>query len=248
MASIYKQGKAWTVKLSIPLGNGVYTSKYETGFRTKNEAKVYANKLEEEKKSGTVIETKVDTTNFADYFDEWFETYKLNSISPSTASLYQYTSKVLHSNFEKPIGLITRKEFQAFLNNFGQDKAKTTVKKVRSHIRQALSSARHDGLSDNDFTEDTVLIFGNKGRKAVDKYWNKKDVDKVVAALDTENSLNDIMIYTALQTGARFSEITGLSPSDIDKKELTMSITKAWNEKQKKYTQQRMNNLKEQLK
>ena len=45
MASIYKQGKTWTVKVSIPLGNGIYTSKYETGFHTKNEAKVYANKL-----------------------------------------------------------------------------------------------------------------------------------------------------------------------------------------------------------
>lgn len=234
MASIYKQGKTWTVKVSIPLGNGIYTSKYETGFHTKNEAKVYANKLEEEKKNGTVLK-KVNTSSFADYFDEWFETYKRNSISTSTANLYQYTSKVVHANFDKPIDSITRKEFQSFLNSFGADKAKTTVKKVRSHIRQALLSAKHDGVTDNDFTEDTVLIFGNKGHKPEDKYWNSDEVEKVIAHLDLKKSLNDIMIYTALQTGARFSEINGLTPSDINKKESTLSINKTWNDKQRKF-------------
>lgn len=236
--SVYKERNgSWTVKISIPLGNNIYDDYREYGFKRKPEAVARQQELNVLKKQGGLSGNKSNKiTSFADFFDDWFEVYKKPELRESTMHLYEYTSHVLHEHFEVPIKQIDRRYFQEFMNKFGQGKTKPTVKKVRSHIRMALKSAISDHITDTDFTENTVLVYTVKSKRDDQKYWSKKEMDKVVQHLVLDGSQPvDSMIYVALQTGARFSELNGLTPADIDYKHNTMDINKTWYEKRKRF-------------
>lgn len=236
MASIYKKGKTWTAKIVVKQSDGTKKSFTKNGLRTKSEAQAAGAELELSKIKNTIsVDNRSD--NFSEYYDYWFATYKERILAPSTAKLYLFTGRLVEKNFNKPMQKITRSEFQQFLNNYGETRSRTAVKKVRSHITQALMSAVDDGITNNDFTARTTLVFGNKGKPAALKFWNKQDVEKVVTNLEIHGkNLSDIMIYTSLQTGARFSEVAGLTPADIDFENKTITIKQNWNEKIQKFT------------
>jgi integrase len=236
MASIYKKGNTWTAKVVVTQPDGKKKSYTKNGLRTKSAAQAAGAELELLKKNKT-IDAASRSDNFYDYYEHWFTTYKENTLSPSTIKLYQFTGRLIEKNLNKPMQQITRSEFQTFLNDYGATRSRTVIKKIRSHITQALMSAIDDGITTNDFTARTTLIYGNKGKPATMKFWNKQDVDKVINNLKlSPESLSDVMIYTALQTGARFSEVAGLSPSSVDYENKTITISKNWNEKIQKFT------------
>lgn len=236
MASVYKKGKTWTAKVVVKQPDGTNKAYTKNGLRTKSAAQAAGAELELSKKNKTIDQVN-RSDNFFEYYEMWFTTYKENTLSPSTIKLYEFTGRLIEKNLNKPIQQITRSEFQTFLNDYGATRSRTAIKKVRSHITQALMSAIDDGITTNDFTARTTLIYGNKGKPASLKFWNKQDVDKVINNLKlSPENLSDVMIYTALQTGARFSEVAGLSPSSLDYENNTITINKNWNEKIQKFT------------
>lgn len=236
MASVYKKGKTWTAKVVVKQSDGTKKAYTKNGLRTKSAAQAAGAELELSKKNKTIAaESRSD--NFYEYYQTWFSSYKENTLATSTIRLYEFTGRLIEKKLNKPIQQITRSEFQTFLNDYGATRSRTAIKKVRSHITQALMSAIDDGLTTNDFTARTTLIYGNKGKPASLKFWNKQDVDKVISNLKlSPENLSDIMIYTSLQTGARFSEVAGLSPVSLDYENKTITINKNWNEKIQKFT------------
>lgn len=239
--SVYKENGTWTIKISIPLGNRMYDSYREYGFKKKPEANKREDELKELKKQGLLHgnsskNKNVNVDNFADYFDDWFEVYKKPKLRDSTLHLYDYTSTILHKYFEMPFNQIDRRYYQEFLNDFGQGRAQPTVKKVNSQIKMALKSAISDNITDNDFTENTELVYTVKSKRDDQKYWSKKEMDTVVSHLVLDGSKPvDSMIYVALQTGARFAELNGLTPYDVDYEHNTITINKTWYEKGKRF-------------
>ncbi len=83
--SVYKRGPNWYARVSRPNSRGGYQRINKGGFSTKREAQTW------EAEVLTGKETKKDSDLLlADYFKQWYETYKLN-LENQTLSAYKST-------------------------------------------------------------------------------------------------------------------------------------------------------------
>ena len=92
MASFRKRGKSWQYR--VTKDGKVYS---KSGFRTKTEAKVAADKVEHELNIGVHID-KADQM-FVDYYREWIEVYKLGVYSKGTDNFYLNALTLIEEHF-----------------------------------------------------------------------------------------------------------------------------------------------------
>lgn len=224
-----KRGNKWQARITWRDEDGNLHQKSKSGFDTKQQARQYAIKLQKERLDGIDVEN--DPT-FADYFNDWFNTYKKAHITPVTARHYIWTHKRIEEYFNnKKLKKITRRDYQKFINWYGKDHAPQSVKKLNSQCRASIRSAVSDGIIIKNFTEDINLVW-NEDKKVKVKYLSIAETQKLIKALldgrDPRFTAR-YMILTAIYTGARLGEIMALSWSDINEPWKTISITKASN-------------------
>ena len=228
MASYMKRGKKWQARISWRDNFGKLHQKSKLGFMTKQEAKQWA--VEQEKKHIDGQLTENDPI-WADYFNDWYETFKKNKISLSTARLYTKTHQRLTDYFGKEkISDVTRKQYQHFMNQFGKSHAKETVQKTNSIIRACVKDAILDGIISSDFTQRIELIW-DKNKTVKVKYLSINQINEVVASLENglrPTYLSRYMILTAIYTGMRLGEIMALQWPDINFNFKTITINKSY--------------------
>lgn len=233
MASFQKRGKTWTAKISY-YKNDVREFVTKGGFRTKKEAQYWANENELEISEGSNL--KGGKQLFTDYFLNWYETYKKPTLAKSSRLRYQYTIGIIMSNFSgKRLNELTRSDYQQFLNSYanpGSNKQRSlsSSEKVNVQIRAAVRDAVDDGLIKRDFTAHTH-ISGRPEKPKEMKYLDAKDADKLTEALESDiciAHLTKLMALVSLQTGARFSEVAGLTWDCFSERFQTLRINKAW--------------------
>lgn len=238
MASITKSNGKWRVRVSWYDDQGKRHFKTKAGFPTKLEANRWARSIEVQKNDGSISNKSVA---FADYFNEWFKTYKENKIVYTTAVKYRVIHRMLTEFFgSKAIDKITRRDYQNFMNNYGSSHAPESVKKTNATIRACVKSAILDDLITKDFTQNVELIWNNNRVQKVD-YLNVDEInrlaDYVYSMMDPRDRYTSYyMIYTAIMTGMRLQEIAGLKWDDINFNWKTININKAWDFASKRLT------------
>lgn len=238
MASITKSNRKWRVRVSWYDEQGKRHFKTKAGFPTKLEANRWARSIEVQKNDGSISNKSVI---FADYFNEWFKTYKESKISRVTAVKYRVIHKMLVEYFgSKTIDKITRRDYQNFMNNYGSTHAPESVKKTNATIRACVKSAILDDLITKDFTQNVELIWNNNRIQKVD-YLNVDEInrlsDYIYSKMNSDSRHTTYyMIYTAIMTGMRLQEIAGLTWDDINFNWKTISVNKAWDFVLKKHT------------
>ena len=229
MASYRKLNGKWQARISWYDDNGKRHYKTKAGFSTKPEAKRWARTIEEQKDNGTISAKNI---SFASYFKEWFEIYKKNKIAVVTARLYDSIYKNLEEYFgNKKIDKVTRRDYQIFINKFGETHAKVTVKKVHSIIKSVVSSAMYDNLIPRDFTHNIELSW-NADRTMVVDYLNMNEINAVIDKCKEKmdpSYTSRYMILMAFYTGFRLSEIAALTWNDINFNWKTITVNKSWN-------------------
>lgn len=229
MASYRKLNGKWQARISWYDDDGKRHYKTKAGFSTKPEAKRWARTIEEQKDNGTISAKNI---SFAAYFKEWFEIYKKNKIAVVTARLYDSIYKNLEEYFgNKKIDKVTRRDYQIFINKFGETHAKVTVKKVHSIIKSVVSSAMYDNLIQRDFTHNIELSW-NADRTMVVDYLNMNEINTVIDKCKEKMNpsyTSRYMILTAFYTGFRLSEIAALTWNDINFNWKTITVNKSWN-------------------
>ncbi|MBF0600818.1 tyrosine-type recombinase/integrase [Limosilactobacillus oris] len=228
MANFMKRGSKWQARVSWRDDLGKLRQKSKLGFDTKQQAKQWA--VEQEKKHIDGQLTDEDPI-FANYFDEWFSTYKKDKISLSTQRLYTKTSERIHKHWgNKKISDVTRRQYQKFMNDFGKDHAKETVQKTNSIIRACVKDAILDGLIAKDFTQRIELIW-DKNRTVKVQYLSIEQINKLVKSLEDDIKppyISRYMILTAIYTGMRLGEIMALKWDDINFNFKTIRINKSY--------------------
>lgn len=203
MANYMKRGNKWQARISWRDDLGKLRQKSKLGFSTKQQAKQWA--VEQEKKLIDGQLTDEDPA-FTDYFDEWFRTYKKDKISLSTQRLYAKTSERIKQHWDKKkISDVTRRQYQQFMNAFGENHAKETVQKTNSIIRACVKDAILDGLIAKDFTQRIELAWDKKRTVKV-KYLSIEQINKLVESLEdgiNPRYISRYMILTAIYTGMR---------------------------------------------
>ncbi len=230
MASIKKRGSSWQVRYSYKDTEGKYRIKSKAGFRTKKEAEIFASEIKVDDSKG--INLSPDGISLADYFEQWYETYKKPKLAYTTRQRYKITQHVLNDYFKgMPLIEVKRFAYQKFITDYGKTHAKETVQKVNSLVRACVQNALLDELITKDFTKGITLSYNVDKDKKVD-YLNMAEIKSVVNyLLETRNHhfTSKYMILTAIMTGARLGEIMALTWKDINFDFKTINIAKAWN-------------------
>lgn len=228
MANFMKRGKKWQARISWRDSNGKLHQKSKSGFATKQQARQYAVKLEQEQLTGTNIEA--DPT-LLDYFSNWYEIYKKPTITEATQRFFTYAKNIIKKYFPNTkLKRINRSDYQKFINDYGADHAPKTVKKLNATIRACIKSAVLDGIIPKDFTQRVNLVSNKKNAMHVE-YPSIAEIIKMKdAALDGRrpNYTSRYMIVAAIYTGARLGEIMALTWDDIDFEKHTITINKSW--------------------
>ncbi|MHA5107708.1 site-specific integrase [Oenococcus oeni] len=224
--SVYKRGPNWYARVSRPNSRGGYQRINKGGFSTKREAQTW------EAEVLTGKETKKDSDLLlADYFKQWYETYKLN-LENQTLSAYKSTYLLLKKY--EPDTLLTdfnRGKFQQLINAYGKNHAMNTVKKRKVLIAASLKDAYADKLINDPVDLRINLVYSNKGKSADLKFLEKEEAQKLINYCIENHSLSNFLLLTCILSGARFGEISALVMSDIDQNARTISITKSKEQK-----------------
>lgn len=238
MASIKKRGKTWYVRFSKRVTEwdpekkstvSVLKQKSKGGFKTKAEAQQYGIKMEAASLSGIDL---VKNPIFADYFKNWYLTFKFPVIRKSTQKRYITNYHYIEKYFgPTKIKDITRSQYQNFLNWLGEKHAPTTVHKTNIMIKACIGNAVEDGLITKNFTN-RITITGNRDHERDVDYLNLKEMNQLVQLCLTNLTpryTSKYLVLAGLFTGARLGELTALKWADVDFKNNTISITKSWN-------------------
>ncbi|MCV3320778.1 site-specific integrase [Pediococcus ethanolidurans] len=229
MASIKKDknGK-WQARVSIKDKNGKFKT-VANRFRTKDEAVIFASKIETDKYNGNLFGEK-DIT-LPEYFKQWYETYRTPKISKATERSYKHSYNVLNNYFKlTPITDLKRSDYQNFVSDYGKEHAPKTVKRVNNFVKSCVKDAIYDETIKKDFTHNITFV-ANKDKIVKVEYLNIKEIKKLLNYMLNDLSLNKMshyMILTALFTGARLSEIAGLTWRDINFNFNAITINKSF--------------------
>lgn len=171
-------------------------------------------------------------TVFADYFEDWINTYKAGSVRDVTLQKWLLSLKhvkALAPNLE--LEKMTRRDYQKLLNDYAKTHEKVTTNDFHTHLKAAIHDALHDGMIKIDPTYRAVSK-GVVQRKKKKKFLSLAQTKRLIDVLILDHGLNvDWFIFMQLKTGMRFAEGLGLTPRDFDFTSNLISINKTLNYK-----------------
>jgi integrase len=241
LASIKKVNGKWRYRVSYKSkevdeeGKPIYKTKTQGGFRTKKEAELAAAELENKYRKGYDISAADQL--FSEYMRNWYELYKKGKYTLGHDSNIRLSVELVEKHF---VGVrmknLNRDMYQKFINEISEKYAKATVQKRHTYIKECLRMAIEDGVIFKDPTY-KVKVYGKKEEKIEEqKYLNYNEVQKLVIEVKKDMKTKYISRYIilfAIATGARFSEIMGLTWDCVDFGGKTIAINKTWDFKDK---------------
>lgn len=155
-------------------------------------------------------------------------------ISEVTLKRYQDTLQTITGYFgSKPIQNINKREYQAFLNEYGLTHAKETTRKLNVHIRACVKEAIDEGIIRVDFTRDVVITGNVEAKRPEEKHLNYFESKRLMSELHKrlDRSLGYYLLLLGLTSGMRFAEMVGLTRKDFDFTKNEIRIDKTWDYK-----------------
>lgn len=216
-------GKKWQYKISAKPKPVT-----KSGFNTKKEAQIAAAEKEIEISKGVLVSLK--DKPFYDYFVKWVSIFK-TKVSAKTKKHYNDTANTIKRYFGlKAIQHISRDQYQIFINDFGSTRAKETVDKLHGHIRACVLDAVEDRIIPLDFTRRATITWTVEAKKPSEKHLEYDD--SITLQDELWNRLSEglgyYMLLLALNSGMRYSELTGLTRKDFDFQNNIIRVDKTW--------------------
>ncbi len=192
---------------------------------------------------------------YGEWFLYWFKSYREKHITKVTADKYlvDYKSICDEGLGDEKLKNITRSRLQRYVNHYGESHSKKTVNDHLAKIRSSFRAALDDGLIKTNpagniqpaYKEQSLSQKELKAMRDTKKWLEIEEYQKLryhlvfelgrtlLEDVDDErvisNRFRELAILIALKTGARFSEIIGLTRNDIDFKDHMINIDKTWN-------------------
>ncbi len=193
---------------------------HRSGFKTKREAKIEAEKVLHKLSTGSVLRSNM---TLSELYQEWLDLKILpSSRSEVTKKKYIMRKKVIERLFgDKPVSQIKPSEYQKIMNEYGKSASRNFLGRLNSCIRASIQMAIADKVVIEDFTAYVDLFSTKSGQKVEEKYLHtESDYQKVLVYLknkfDYQKSIVPYLIYFLFKTGMRFSELVALTWDDVD--------------------------------
>lgn len=230
LANYVKRGKVWQYEISYKRLDGKFDKMRKSGFRTKGDAVFAATEIENEILKGYHPDRKNEL--LSDYFESWMKVFKKNAVGDRTYRRYEDTLSNLKKYAKNvTLGDLNKTKYQQILNDYAENHAKATVKRLHTHIRASMLTALDEKIIFNDATRAPVLKGGKESKKASEKYLNYDDFKRLIKAVNDRLDVRYTSPYLILVggvTGARFAELLGLTWDCVDLDNLEIRIDKTW--------------------
>ncbi|WP_288946115.1 site-specific integrase [uncultured Leuconostoc sp.] len=225
MASIYKRGKTWTASVSIPI-NGVYKKKTKSGFTTKTEANRWAVEIESQRNNSTLA-TKDGI--ISEMFEEWYLVFKEPQLQTHSKAWYKAIIKLLDNKWpNRLLSSISTADFQKLINEYGKTHVKSSVSHIKNIISAFVKYAVDEDFIYKDFARNVKTYSKKPSKDKSLKFLENEELTKLLNSIKDNDAVSSRMIIVAIYTGARFSEIAGLTKDDIDLEKGIIDINKSW--------------------
>ncbi|MBO0427580.1 site-specific integrase [Vagococcus fluvialis] len=194
---------------------------------------------EREIRSDILCGMNPDSVKIIPFFDLWFETYKRGTVGPDHKNKINSTRNTILEFFgeDQLINNLTKIKYQQWINYLGFDKrqAKSTVLDKHKIFKSVIIEAVETGYLRYNPTRNVTIVgrdtTGEVKKALTLSEW--KNLLNVLLATE-EDSASKMICLTMMYTGMRFQEATGLLYSDINFKQDSISITKAFDYKREK--------------
>lgn len=225
MASFTKRGKTWQYTVSRMV-NGKSDPIRKGGYATKKEAQVAASEIESQLQKGITPHLKAEP--FDRYFEEWLKVFKPN-ISGNTRARYLNSLETIKETFSGvPIQNITKRIYQAFLNEYAKTRSKETARKINTHIRACVRDAIDEGILHVDFARGVVLTGAVPPKREEEKHLSLFESKRLLNHFKQPTALSHYLILLGLTSGLRFGELVGLTRKDFNFKTNELNVDKQW--------------------
>ena len=175
------------------------------------------------------------------YAKEWVDTYKLNDVRKVTVNKYYANIRYLKEFYpELKCGDLTSAVWQRVVDDYARERTIQTVRDFHSQFKAMLRDLVYEDVIPRDPTH-RVKMWGGIKYIGKEKFLSLHEVKDLISVLNLNvkntrflnQRIMDWMIYVALKTGLRFSEIIAITPSDVDINNRTITVNKTWNYKTK---------------
>lgn len=213
---------------------------HKSGFKTKREAKIEAEKVLHKLNTGSVLSSSM---TLSELYNEWLDLKILPSArSVVTKKKYLMRRKVIERLFgNKPVSQIKPSEYQKIMNEYGKTVSRNFLGRLNSCIRASIQMAIADKVIIEDFTAYVELFSSKSGQKVEEKYLHtESDYQKVLVYLknkfDYQKSIVPYVIYFLFKTGMRFSELIALTWDEVDELNEQLKTYRRYNTAIHKFT------------
>lgn len=170
---------------------------------------------EEKEKAENLIEYKRERITLNEWFEEWFDTYKIPQIKEQ--SIYPMKNR-FYCSFGKYLGErrlidITNMDIQNVINFLKREnKAHSTMRDALGRMRECMESAKNNRLISINPCFEIHVPWENKQIKR--RFLSREE--QTLFLKNIEHSWYKEMFYIMFLTGMRIGEVGGLMWSDVD--------------------------------
>lgn len=177
------------------------------------------------------INNKLPTKDgvISDMFEEWFLVFKEPHLQTKSKAWYNAIIKLLRKEWpERHLSDVTTADFQKMINEYGKTHVKSSVSHIKNIISSFVKYAVDEDFIYKDFARNVQTYSKKQSKDKNLKFLENDELTKLVESIKESDAVSSHMILVAIYSGARYSEIAGLTKSDIDFESNTIDINKSW--------------------
>ncbi|MBL3645773.1 site-specific integrase [Bacillus sp. RHFB] len=235
MAHIHKRGDKWAYIVNV--ANDPSTGKRrqitKSGFRTKKEAQLAANKLEESILNGGVI--RESNITFETFANEWLEYYgtqvKVSSVRARRIAMKHLVSTWGHL----PLRKITKHMYQSRINELNKEFSHNYIDSIHTTGNMIFKHAiRQDLIKTNPtygfvMPKKHVTVEDIEEDEVKEKFLELNELKTFLRITKEQGLYLDYLCFATLAyTGMRLGETLALKWTDLDLTRKTIRITKTY--------------------
>lgn len=216
MASYYKRGATWTAHVEYRTADGRRVQRKIGGFRTRNDARAEANRIERSAHLGIAVPPERLTVG--QYLDEWLAhreamgTLKVTTLQSYRAKIRTYLAPSLGAiRLQKLSPLDLDRMYRAMAT---KGLSARSIRYAHSIVHKALHDAERQGLVEHNVARRANPPTSKAAKAPTFSVWSTAELARFLDHV--EELPHGLALRFAALTGARRGEVCGLRWDDVD--------------------------------